>query len=194
MDDLLGIPAGGDLSASRAKAAELLPELETRVSTSVALGTSMPREVVAAAPLTDVMDRATWIYSEALHAAILRFNPEEDESDDLRDGQAVVDALLTGALVNTDPRLLSACKDMDPDGVPAYSQPGSPWPAVMRAREAELLPRLERMSWKPDSLAEAATWALDDSIARWERCWAWLRGMRGVRVTSSARRWLTTPR
>ena len=83
--------------------------------------------------------------------------------------QSVADALLNGSFVNLDTRLLSDCIGMDPDSVPSYSEPGSPWPAVYQRREEVLLTTvLANTSWTPRSLTEAATWSLSHTTNRFQ--------------------------
>ena len=118
--------------------------------------------------LMRLMDEGAWLYSEALHCAIVAFDQNQQELD-LSDNQEVVDALMNGAFANLNTRLLSDCIGFDPDSIPHYSEPGSPWPEVYRRRKQMLLDTvMARKSWVPRSLAEAASWSLAHTVDRFQ--------------------------
>src|SRR5690606_35687447 len=129
---------------------------------------TMPRvgasDSEARSALSDLMDEGAWLYSDALHLSILAFEASPEDVD-LADDQSIVDALLNGSFVNLPRRLLSDVVGMNPDDVPFYSEPGSPWPAVYKRREGVLLESMvAKKSWRPGSLAEAGSWSLDHTV------------------------------
>jgi hypothetical protein len=115
------------------------------------------------------MDEGAWLYSEALHVAILAFEDAQDDDVDLSDDQSIVDALLNGSFVNLPTRLLSDCVGKNPDDIPSYREPGSPWPEVYKRREKVLLGGvISTKSWRPDSLTEASVWSLGHTSDRFQ--------------------------
>jgi uncharacterized membrane-anchored protein YhcB (DUF1043 family) len=118
--------------------------------------------------LKRLMDEGAWLYSEALHCAILSFDPDHLDVE-LTDDQAVVDALMNGAFVNLNTRLLSDCIGLASDQIPSYSELDSPWPEVYNRREQILRDTvMARKSWSPSSIAEAATWSIAHTVDRFE--------------------------
>lgn len=170
--DLLSIDGSRpDHLEERQKAAlESISRLQVEVDLLRIYATTMPAiddsGAARSQPLLQLMDEGAWVYSDALHCAILAFSAD-DEDVQLSDDQSVVDALMNGSFVNLNTRLLSDCIGLDVDKIPSFSEPGSPWPAVYQRREQILLNAvMAQKSWKPESLAEAATWALAHSINR----------------------------
>ena len=172
--DLLSIDQQTEEQIAARQSAVLasLSRLDVEVSLLRAYAITMPRTTQQKRAQVDtlyaLMDEGAWLYTEALHCAILAFE-EPDSSTALDNDQAVVDALMNGAFPNLKTRLLSNCVGLDPDKIPYYSEPGSPWPEVYRRRAEMLLTTvMARKSWHPGSLAEAATWSLAHTIDRFQ--------------------------
>lgn len=192
MAELLSSPQGDANSIEERRSAVLdaLTRLQVQVEMLRIYAITMPTggggasDVSARAALSNLMDEGAWLYGDALHASILAFEVEVAEHPDLSDDQSIVDALLNGSFVNLPTRLLSDCVDKDPDDIPRYSEPGSPWPGVWERREKILLTGvMSRKSWRPDSLAEAGVWSLAHTSDRFQdammsvlREWDALRG------------------
>lgn len=161
------------ISERRATVLSALTRLQVEVEllriyaiTMPAVGTSDSRARVA---LSNLMDEGAWLYGDALHVSILAFEDDEDDDVDLSDDQSIVDALLNGSFVNLPTRLLSDCVGINPDDIPTYSEPGSPWPGVYKRREKVLLGgALSKKSWRPDSLTEAGVWSLNHTSDRFQ--------------------------
>lgn len=115
--------------------------------------------------LDRLMDEGAWLYTDALHAAILRFSDDHDVVD-MTNRNEVVDALMNGSFGNLNTRLLSACRGLDPDRIPYYGEPGSPWPAIYKAREVVMTSIFD--GGLPSSLTEAAGWVLMHTLDRYE--------------------------
>ena len=177
LTELLSFPDDGArlVDDDRREVRTVLSRLSTQVELLRVYAITMPKVNDEATgertALNALMDEGAWLSADALHVAILRFATDADDLDDvdLGDRQSVADALLNGSFVNLDTRLLSDCIGMDPDSVPSYSEPGSPWPAVYQRREEVLLTTvLANTSWTPRSLTEAATWSLSHTTNRFQ--------------------------
>lgn len=119
--------------------------------------------------LSTLMDEGAWLYSEALHVSSLAFEEAPDEDVDLSDDHAIVEFLLNGAFMNLPTRLLSDCVGLNPDDIPKYREPGSPWPAVYKRREKMLMDQAASIKgWRPDSITEVGVWSLDHTSNRFQ--------------------------
>lgn len=173
--ELLSIDPGTQVQVAERQQASLesLSRLRVEVDLLRVYAVTMPMagstDRTRSKSLMRLMDEGAWLYSEALHCAIIAFDQDNNQDVVLTDDQNVVDALMNGAFVNLNTRLLSDCIGLDADKIPYYSEPGSPWPEVYRRREQMLLESImARKSWTPDSLAEAATWALAHTVDRFQ--------------------------
>nr|WP_307331051.1 hypothetical protein [Microbacterium sp. SORGH_AS_1204] len=157
----------------RREVRHLLADLRTEVALLRAIDTTIgPDLPLPAERFAGLLNEAAWMETDATHLAFLAFSGESDDDDesvDLHDEDAVVDALMNGSFVNLNPRLLAECADMNADDVPSWGEPGSPWKSIYDKREKLLRghPAL-RGSWKPSSLAEAATRSLSLTTDRFE--------------------------
>lgn len=175
MSELLSIPPedGSRTAERRDTVLKALTRLQVQVELLRVYAITMPKTGDKKAPpsaaLANLMDEGAWLYGDALHAAILAFEEEPSHDADLSDNQSIVDALLNGSFVNLSTRLLSDCIGKNPDSIPSFSEPGSPWPSVYKRREKVLLDVvLSRISWRPQSLAEASVWSLDHTLDRFQ--------------------------
>lgn len=171
--ELLAFPPEDDsASERRSTIRDALTRLEVEVELLRVYAITMPgvggSGTKASVALSELMDEGAWLYSDALHLAILTFD-EDPEVVDLSEGQSIVDALMNGSFVNLPRRLLSDLVGKNPDDVPHYNDPGSPWPEVYRRREKILLETVvAKKSWRPDSLAEAGVWSLAHTVDRFQ--------------------------
>lgn len=110
--------------------------------------------------VTDLLEEAAWIYSDALHLAILERNLDEiSAATDLRDPKAVIDALLNGSAVNLEPRLMPGYDPESPDGEGPDAH--ASWRKAYARREALLLGSgIAKAQPLPSSLAEVAARSL----------------------------------
>lgn len=174
--DLLSFPEGDFslISQRRESVLSALTRLQVEVELLRIYAITMPSvgtiDSDARTALSNLMDEGAWLYGDALHLAILAFEDDDDDDIvDLSDDQSIVDALLNGSFVNLPTRLLSDCANEDPDAIPNYGEPGSPWPGVYERREKVLLGKVTaRRSWRPDSLTEAGVWSLDHTSDRFQ--------------------------
>ncbi|MEJ8284895.1 hypothetical protein [Curtobacterium citreum] len=115
----------------------------------------------AMAPVVaELLEEAAWLYSDALHLAILERDPDgEDEVSDLRDPQAVVTALLDGSAVNLEPRLMPGYDPASPNGEGPDAD--AAWRAAYGRREALLLSSgIVTAAPLPSTLSEVAARSL----------------------------------
>jgi hypothetical protein len=149
--------SSADVDATRTALAQLSSEvnlLTTFTDASSGIPSAMGPVV------TELLEEAAWLYSDALHLAILESNPDgSDEVSDLRDPQAVVDALLNGSAVNLEPRLMPGYDPDSPNG--EGPEADAAWHAAYDKREALLLSSgIVTAAPLPDSLAEVAARSL----------------------------------
>lgn len=175
MAELLSIAKddANSMSERQALVRNALTRLQVEVELLRIYAITMPQvgtsDSEARSALSGLMDEGAWLYSDALHLSILAFEDSGDSGVDLSDDQSIVDALLNGSFVNLPRRLLSDIVGMNPDDVPYYGEPGSPWPAVYKRRERVLLQRVvAKKAWRPESLAVAGSWSLDHTSDRFQ--------------------------
>jgi hypothetical protein len=110
--------------------------------------------------VTDLLEEAAWIYSDALHLAILERNLDEiSAATDLRSPKAVIDALLNGSAVNLEPRLMPGYDPGSPDGEGPDAD--ASWREAYARREILLLGSgIADAQPLPSSLAEVAARSL----------------------------------
>ncbi|MET3452853.1 MULTISPECIES: hypothetical protein [Curtobacterium] len=169
-DELLQIPAEDEQrrASRQEKLSEALTRLETEVGLLRAYGVTMPNgpenapDPDARAAVSRLTDEGTWLSSAAQFAAYTHFEDPDDSSDD-----SVFDDLVSGHLENIDARLLASLPDgMDPDRVPYYREPGSPWPAILDDRRDIM--RDESRSWAGEPLPVVANRAVAFLLNRFQ--------------------------
>lgn len=174
--ELIGGPAylARTLDERRDQVVDDLAGLESRVQMLRTFALTMPTlssegQGEEESALDNLMDEGAWLYSTAFYCANIAFAEDPAYSDDsgldVSDTQSVVDVVMNGIFVNLDTRLLSACKGLDPDQVPAFRDPGSPWPRVYEARERLLGETLGSRMFS--TVAEAAAVTLDATLSRY---------------------------
>lgn len=176
MDELLSVSdvSSDEKTARRQAVTAAISRLDASVDLLRIYAVTMPRvgdkSHGPSSAISRLMDEGTWLSANALYSAICVFAEGDNVEDvDLNSNQAVADTLLNGTFVNLSPRLLSDCVGMDPDNVPSMGQPGSPWESIYARRETLLMTEvLPRASWRPDSISEAAIWALAHSSNRFQ--------------------------
>lgn len=169
-DELLQIPAEDDerRALRQEKIGESLTRLETEVGLLRAYGVTMPSgsedgpDPLARAAVSRLTDEGTWLSSAAQFAAFTHFDDPDDWSDD-----SVFEDLLVGHLENIDERLLASLPaGTDPDRVPSYFEPGSPWPAILDERR-EIMRERGRL-WAQKPLPVAANKAVAFLLERFQ--------------------------
>ena len=164
-------PDEGQLAVLRKELRALLAGLGLEVSLLRTLDVTLGcNDSTPASGVSDLLNEAAWMETDANHLAFLAFDRNEEGREvDLESDQSVIDALLNGSFVNLNTLLLAECADFHSESVPAWSEPGSPWPEIYRKRKEILLgSSVLRGSWRPESLADAAARALALSCARFE--------------------------
>lgn len=140
---------------------QYLAQLSSEVNLLTAFGDSSSGMPENLKPLVVMLlEEAAWIYSDALHLAILvRSSAEYYEDLDLRSPQAVVDELLNGSAVNLEPRLMPG---YDPKSITGDSPDGhASWVDAYNRREMLLLKSgIVTAQPLPDSLSEIAARSL----------------------------------
>jgi hypothetical protein len=169
-EDLLGI-AKEDAPARalrQERIGDALTRLEVEVSLLRAYAVTMPSSLSgdAASRARDAIrhltDEGTWLSSACHFAAFTHFDDEGTWSED-----DVLESLAVGHLENVDNRLLAALPEgIDPDNVPKYFEPNSPWPQIMEERRA-ILQRHES-AWAGEPLSVASNRAVDPVLTRFQ--------------------------
>ncbi|WP_152539287.1 hypothetical protein [Nesterenkonia sp. AN1] len=159
MSDLLSVNEQQGIDKTQLR--RLLAQLETEVSLLTVFAYSS--EVIPAElkPLiAKLFEEAAWVYSDALHLAILEVEPEETRQVvDVRNSRKVVDLLLNGSAVNLAPRLLPGYVPEDVSG--SWPAAHVAWQEAYDRREKLLLAsRIVSGQPLPDTLAGIAARSL----------------------------------